>query len=83
MVRVRPQLRVRLNLLPRRLHWSVTVEDDTTSCYNATEETAAQLATRFQHGMSGSAAKSPGARGQLRRQQQQVQARRKAPKGHG
>ena len=41
--------RLRLNLLPRRIHWSVTVEDDTMRCYNATEADAAQLAVRFQH----------------------------------
>ena len=41
----------RVSLLPRRLHWSVTVEDDTAACYNATDADAAQLAVRFQHGM--------------------------------
>jgi hypothetical protein len=41
--------RVPINLLPRRYHWSATVEDDTTNCYNATEADARQLALRFQH----------------------------------
>ena len=43
----------RVHLLPRRLHWSVTVEDDTTACYNATEDDASALAVRFQHGHAG------------------------------
>ena len=44
--------RPRLHLLPRRLHWSVTVEEDTTRCYNATEADAIALAQRFQHGFT-------------------------------
>lgn len=39
----------RVYLLPRRLHWSVAVEDDTAACYNATDADATQLALRFQH----------------------------------
>ena len=43
----------RVNLLPRKLHWSVMVSADTAACYNATEDDAAQLAVRFQHGRGG------------------------------
>ena len=45
--------RPRVNLLPRRLHWSATVSEDTTVCFNATEEDSAQLALRYQHGRAG------------------------------
>ena len=57
--------RPRVNLLPRRLHWSVTVEDDTTACYNASEEDAAQLAVRFQHGFQRQAARRPASRARV------------------
>jgi hypothetical protein len=56
MLSQRPRLRV--NILPRSLHWSVTVEADTTACYNATEDGARTLATRFQHAVQG--ARAPG-----------------------
>jgi hypothetical protein len=49
--------RPNLLLLPRRLHWSVTVEDDTALCYNATEDDARTLALRFQH--ASGAARAP------------------------
>jgi len=38
-----------VHLIPRRLHWSVAVEDDTLRCYNATAADARELARRFQH----------------------------------
>ena len=49
--------RVRLNLLPRRLHWSAAVHEDTRTCYNATRATAAALAQRFQHRASPTVAR--------------------------
>mmetsp|Transcript_31735 Transcript_31735/g.77152 ORF Transcript_31735/g.77152 Transcript_31735/m.77152 type:complete len:93 (-) Transcript_31735:99-377(-) len=41
--------RVPVYLLPRRFHWSATVEDDTAKCYNATVADTQHLALRFQH----------------------------------
>ena len=40
----------RVHLISRRLHWSVAVQSDTLRCYNATTDSAQQLAQRFQHG---------------------------------
>ena len=48
--------RPRVHLLPRRLHWSVALEDDTATCYNATGADAAQLAVRYQHGLQAAGA---------------------------
>ena len=42
----------RVYVIPRRFHWSVAVESDTMTCYNATLHDAQQLARRFQHGRS-------------------------------
>ena len=44
--------RVPINLMPRRYHWSATVEDDTADCYNATVVDTQRLAFRFQHSIS-------------------------------
>ena len=46
------QPKARIRFLPRRFHWSVTVEDDTQTCYQATDQDAATFAVRFQHGTS-------------------------------
>ena len=39
----------RVHLIPRRLHWSVTVSKDTTACYGATEAGAATIASHHAH----------------------------------
>ena len=39
----------RVHLIPRRLHWSVTVSKDTTACYGATEAGAATIASYHPH----------------------------------
>ena len=36
--------------IPRRYHWSATIEEDTARCYNASATDVSQLALRFQHG---------------------------------
>ena len=59
--------RPRLNLLPRRYHWSVTVEEDTADCYNATPQDAQQLAMRFQHAITRAARPSSAVRVRPRR----------------
>ena len=40
---------VRIHLIPRRLHWSVTKSMDTTACYGATEAGAATIASHHAH----------------------------------
>eukprot|EP00908_Phaeocystis_cordata_P004195 Transcript_14580.p2 GENE.Transcript_14580~~Transcript_14580.p2 ORF type:complete len:212 (-),score=91.87 Transcript_14580:53-688(-) len=44
---------VRVHLIPRRLHWSVTVSKDTTACYNATSAGAGTIATHHTHAVRG------------------------------
>ena len=39
----------RVHLIPRRLHWSVTVSKDTTACYGATKAGAATIASHHPH----------------------------------
>ena len=60
------QPRVPIYLLPRRLHWSATVSVDTTGCYNATADTARQLAMRFQHGTTSRSGRATAAALQVR-----------------
>ena len=43
----------RVHLIPRRLHWSVTVSKDTTACYNATSAGAGTIATHHTHAVRG------------------------------
>lgn len=42
----------RVNLIPRKLHWSVTKSKDTLTCYNATERDAQTIAMHFPHTFS-------------------------------
>ena len=49
----------RVYMIPRRLHWSATVEQDTASCYGATDADTRTLAVRFQHGSRSHVGGSP------------------------